>query len=167
MISRPGLCQHRMQGFTLLEILVVTVVLVIITAIIAPGIIHRDVRRLADESERFVMLVNLARQEAIMSSRVWQLSLEADSGRYGFLRFDGSDFEEVNEAPFNGRHITEAITWKHLRVNAEPVTDRALVHLFPTGEQEDFELELAVKDERQRISLGVTGPALVYRDEDE
>ena len=77
----------RLSGFTLLEILVVVVIIVIFTSVVALSV--RTVgmeRKLKEEALRLTSLLELASDEAVLSGR--DLGLRVEPEGYRFLLFD-------------------------------------------------------------------------------
>lgn len=80
----PRVNHKSAQGFTLIEIMVVVVIMATIIAFVAVSITS-DVDRLARlEAERFMLVVNEVRDEAIISGENFILSVDEDRGSYEF-----------------------------------------------------------------------------------
>lgn len=117
---------------------------------------------LSDTADRLVKLINHAQQEAMLSSRVWQLVVDTKADAYHFRRqIPGADFENIEEAPFSGGMLNLSVDFLNLNVNGSKVKDTAEVYLFPTGEQDTFELTLSNGDDRRFVTMGPIGPAEV------
>ncbi len=157
---------RRLRGFTLLELLVVVITISVVAAMVAPGMLNQDSRRVHGEAERLVMLLNLARQEALLSASVWMLQLDPKTSSYQFMRRSGNEFTSIDEAPFRGKYAMSGINWHELQVNASAVQEASGVYLFPSGEQQPFQLVLAGSSARTTIRLDAIGPARVIRDSD-
>jgi len=147
------------RGFTLLELMVVIVLIAIFTVLIVPRPGGNEGKRLRAESEKLMMLINLAQQEAIMTSRVWQVWFDPDRRGYGFSKQADGGFEPVAESPYTGDHRMESIHWDRLVVNGERVKDRARVNLYPTGEHDPFKLVLVAGGHEKSVSMNALGTA--------
>ena len=161
------LSRHMSRGFTLLELLVVVVTIAVVAAMVAPGMINQDSRRVHGEAERMAMLLNLARQEALLSASIWRLHLDPETSSYQFLRRSGNEFTAIDEAPFRGAYSMNGIHWLELQVNAAEVEDATDVYLFPSGEQHPFQLTLSGSSSRSIVRLDAIGAARVLQDEDD
>jgi type II secretion system protein H len=156
-------------GFTLLELLVVLAIIGILAGLVVPTLRGTEGRRLHNEAEKMVLLVNRARQEAVLGSRVWRLVLEPGEGRYRFQsRPPGGDFAAPDGDLFGRPHVIDGLDWEKLVINGQPALGEGQVLIFPTGEQDSFRLTLAVEDNTRTVRMQVVGPAeLLSGDEDE
>jgi general secretion pathway protein H len=75
--------QRKVSGFTLVELLVVMVIIGITLGLAALNAIPSPRQDLQKEAQRIALLLQLARDEAIVRNRL--VSFEADSDRYHFL----------------------------------------------------------------------------------
>lgn len=151
-------------GFTLLELLVVMVIIGALAGLVVPVLSPNQGRVLADETERLMLLLNLAQEEAVMSARVWRLTLEPDTRSYSFARLLGDEFETVDETPYAGRHTMHSLHWDELAINAQPVAELAQVYLFPTGEHDTFVLQLSADAQQGTLVMDALGQARLERD---
>ncbi|NIN34301.1 MAG: hypothetical protein GTO60_04030 [Gammaproteobacteria bacterium] len=119
-----------------------------------------DHRRAFDAASHLVMLINLAQQEAILSSSILQLELDLEESGYRFVQLRGSDFIEFTTRPLSGTHPLEAVSVQSLEINGrETSDDLAGVFIYPTGEQETFQMVLVAGEERFVVSMGPVGEA--------
>jgi type II secretion system protein H len=150
----------RSRGFTLLELMVVIVIIVVLAVVVVPLLGGSDHRRLTDAAAQLVMLVNLAQQEAILSSSILQLEFDFEESGYRFAQLNGSDFIELTTRPLAGTHPLNAISMQSLEINGRvTIEDRAGIYLYPTGEQEPFQLLLTSGEERYLVGMGAVGEA--------
>ena len=74
------------RGFTLIELAVIVLIITIIIAAIGINLTRSDRDRVRDEAERLALLVQAARDEAVLQGRVLVLELTEDG--YRFLQLD-------------------------------------------------------------------------------
>ena len=79
----PGTTLRRSRGFTLVEIMVVMVIIGITLGLVSLNAIPSPQQNLQNEAKRIALLLQLARDEAIVRNRL--VAFEADSDRYRFL----------------------------------------------------------------------------------
>ena len=84
LISVPGRTDARQhQGFTLLELLVVLVIASILLGVVALNAMPGNSQLLQDDAQRIALLLQAARDEAIVRNRA--IAFEIDEQRYRFL----------------------------------------------------------------------------------
>ena len=84
LISAPGRADaHQHQGFTLLELLVVLVIAGILLGAVALNAMPGNSQLLQDDAQRIALLLQAARDEAIVRNRA--IAFEIDEQRYRFL----------------------------------------------------------------------------------
>src|SRR5262245_32128387 len=84
---------QRLHGFTLLELLVVIVIAGITLGFISVSAIPNERQALQDEAQRIALLMQLARDEAIVRNR--PIAFEAESERYRFLVREDNDWQVI------------------------------------------------------------------------
>ncbi|HJV81661.1 type II secretion system minor pseudopilin GspH [Noviherbaspirillum sp.] len=85
----------QVRGFTLLELLVVLVIAGILMGVVAFNAMPSERQALQNEAQRIALLLQLARDEAIVRNR--PIAFEADSERYRFLIRDGDKWEPLSQ----------------------------------------------------------------------
>lgn len=81
------------RGFTLLELLTVLVIAGILLGMVALNAMPGERQALQTEAQRVALLLQLARDEAIVRNR--PIAFEADSHRYRFLVRDNNKWEPI------------------------------------------------------------------------
>lgn len=85
----------RARGFTLLELLVVLVIAGILLGMIAFNAMPGERQALQNEAQRLALLMQLARDEAIVRNR--PIAFEADGNQYRFLVRDGQEWQQLGD----------------------------------------------------------------------
>lgn len=133
----------------------------VLAAMVVPTLGGSDGRKVVDAAHRLTLLVNRARQETSLSSRVWRLQLDPAETRYRFQRRQGEGFAAPERAPFRDWHPTPGLAWPSLTVNGRRAPEGGAVHLYPTGEQDSFRLTLESDGRRRTVALDPVGRARV------
>ncbi len=150
-------------GFSLLELLVVIVILSVMASILIPSMGNPN-RHSQNGAETLVLMINMAQQEAIMTSRVWQLVVDVDNKNYRFQKLGNLEFEDITTRPLAGTHDLSLADLTELEINGQSVlSESAEVYLFPTGEQDSLRLVLSSGDVDYAIAMGPVGPAHLER----
>ena len=85
----------RSRGFTLIELLVVMVIIGVTLGLVSLNAMPNGQQALQKEAERIALLLQLARDEAIVRSR--QVAFEADENQYRFLVLNEKLWQPVTQ----------------------------------------------------------------------
>ena len=85
----------RSRGFTLIELLVVMVIIGVTLGLVSLNAMPNGQQALQKEADRIALLLQLARDEAIVRSR--QVAFEADENQYRFLVLNEKLWQPVTQ----------------------------------------------------------------------
>ena len=143
------------QGFTLLELLVVIVIIAVLSGFVGLSIGGNSKRDLNEEARRLIVLIDLAAQESILKGQ--ELVLEVEESSYAFLVKDESgEWTPIEESgALRRRELPEnmemSVTLEGLQENTysadpfseeedEPKTNQ--VFILSSGEMRPFTIEI-------------------------
>jgi general secretion pathway protein H len=158
--------KRKLQGFTLIEIMVVIVVAAILVGAVAFSFPNTGDDMLKEDAERFSALVSLAQDEAILQSR--DLALSINSSGYSFQRREGKTWVGFSEAPFNARKL-KGVTQSELFLEgvAIKLKDKAKtkpqIVIYTSGEVTPFSYNLSNQD-NSKVTIKVNGVGTIERE---
>jgi general secretion pathway protein H len=86
---------HQQRGFTLLELLVVLVIIGIMLGAVSFSTMQSSRQRLITDAQRIAVLLQLAREEAIVRNR--PIAFEANQNSFHFLVRNDNRWELIND----------------------------------------------------------------------
>lgn len=89
----PVAARRAMAGFTLLELMVVLVLIGVLLGVVAANAAPGSQKTLQNEAQRIALLLQLARDEAIVRNR--QMAFEAEADGYRFWVRNGQQWQQV------------------------------------------------------------------------
>jgi general secretion pathway protein H len=138
---------RRHDGFTLIEMLVVIVIIGVLAGTIVFGFVGSDrEQNLRTEAERLALLIEMARAEALQRNEEWGLSFGEST--YRFLVFDARRglWVEQKDTPFHSRAVADMAFTVHVDAltipGAKAAKDAPAIIMFSSGEQTPFEIEI-------------------------
>jgi len=143
----------RSAGFTLIEIMVVVVIMATIIAFVAVSI-SRDVDRLARlEAERFMLIVNEVRDEAIISGENFILSVDEKTGTYTFDAARSGRSTAQDDGLLRSRKIEQDVklNWDVFEDFSDDSEEESRVLISPLGEITLFEARFGGDEQNVHI----------------
>jgi general secretion pathway protein H len=134
------------RGFTLMELLVVVLIIGIIVALAGVQLIRSPGEAVRDESERLALLLQAAREEAIMQGRVFAFGAGRESYRFLRLERDGKLKITKDDEILRPRQLAPGVSIESLQIEGAAAGDAAQpqgVVLLPSGELPAFRIVLA------------------------
>jgi len=130
-----------MSGFTLIEIMVVLLIIAITLGMVGINLQRGDNNRVQEEADRIVILLQAAREEAILQGQVFAVQFNTDG--YRFLRLNNKGKLELIEKDdvLSPRELPEGITLSFTMDGAVADTEAGLI-LDPSGSFIPFVLTL-------------------------
>ena len=140
------LLNRRCSAFTMIELMVVILIIGILINFIAVRIdSNNPLEELSTEVNRFLSLIKLASEEALIRSELIGVAIAQDS--YFFLVREENTWLPIEDNVFRERHLPDNIS---IKVNTEQVSSNSQVSvdtpdiiLFSSGEMTPFELEIS------------------------
>jgi general secretion pathway protein H len=134
----------RARGFTLIELLVVVVIIVIMVTLAGVQLMRSPGEAVRDESERLALLLQAARDEAILQGRVFAFGAGRESYRFLRLERDGKLRIAKDDELLRPRQLAAGVAIESLQVEgvAEDAPVKGVV-FQPSGDLPAFRIFLA------------------------
>jgi general secretion pathway protein H len=137
-------------GFTLLEILLVVLIIGIVSSLLVMSTsTSGSSRKLQQEAERLVALLQYARQQAILENRLYGLQLQHRG--YQFMVYQNRNWQVAEQTTMRLRQLPQQ--GRIYLLGPVPVDPQQPAVMFsPLGEQDDFQLRLSLRDYHWRVT---------------
>jgi len=162
---------YKISGFTLIEVMVVIVIISVILSFATLSIGDGgQARKLEQEAQRFVSLLRLASQEAIMQAKEMGVSFDVDS--YSFYVLQEQKWLALTDDTFRPRFLPQGMRTE-IRLEGEPIVlnetkNTPQLLLLSSGEFTPFEVIFTAESDdtlRYWLTSTVTGVMSVHKDE--
>ncbi|MGB7543010.1 MAG: GspH/FimT family pseudopilin [Burkholderiales bacterium] len=132
---------NRTGGFTLIEIMVVVLILAVAVGLIGVNLGRGETDRVREEADRLVLLLQAARERAILDGQV--LAVQFFSDGYRFLQLDarGRLTPIAGDDVLSQRRLPEGVQLTAAAESALPGSDAGLL-FEPSGVLPEFTLSL-------------------------
>jgi general secretion pathway protein H len=137
---RNRLCQ-REHGFTLIELSVVLLIITITIALVGINLQRGDTNRVRDEADRIVILLQAAREEAILQGQVFAVQFSKEG--YQFLQLDSKGQLTVikTDEVLSPRALPDGVTLS-FEMDGAAADQQAGLIIDPSGRFSPFVLTL-------------------------
>lgn len=137
--------RRRAQGFTLIEIMIVLLIITITIGLVGINLYRGDNDRVRDEADRIVLLLQAAREEAILQGQVFGVQFTHEGYRFQRLNAKG-ELENIDTDDVLGpRTLPDGVTLS-FEMDGVAANDEAGLLLDPTGNFIPFVLTLRAGD---------------------
>lgn len=155
---------RRTQGFTLLELLIVLVILgITISFTVLSFGLKNPQDDLKEQGQRLAALMQLASEESILLGQ--ELALQFDNDGYSFLNLKNDRWLEIeNDQIFRTRSLPEHISVELSVAGDDIQNDSSIserIYFLSSGEASPFILSLSSKDTEYRYLLRGDSQAVI------
>jgi general secretion pathway protein H len=145
------------RGFTLIEVLVVVLLMVIVVGMVGLKIGGDEGRAVRQEADRLSVLLQTAQQEAILQGKVLALAMQEEG-----YEFQGLDvkrkFTPLNDPVLRPRELPPAMSIISLTLDNVPAGKDGRIILYPTGElPQAFVITLGQGEARWQVRGALNG----------
>lgn len=152
--------QKRSAGFTLLELLVVLVIMGIMLGAVSLNAMQSTRQRLQTDAQRVSLLLQLAREEAIVRNR--PTAFEANQEGYRFLVLNDNQWEIINDLEtLRSRSFTFPETKLEIMPRVDQNTENLRIVFGREPVSRPFTLSLRVADDLVSIRADGVGHFVV------
>ncbi len=155
-------CRRRItlhaRGFTLIEVLVVVLLMVIVLGMVGLKLGGNDGRAVRQETNRLAALLLTAQQEAILQGRVLALAIETHGYEFQGLNEKNKFVALTRDVMLRARELPEPMTILSMTLDGAAVEDGARILLYPTGElPQAFVIILGLGEARWQVEGALDG----------
>ncbi len=149
---------RKIQGFTLLEVMVVIAMMAILTSFVIPYLPGDRAELMQTELDRFQSKVAYAQTQAILQSQ--DLGLIVDEQSYKFVQRVKAGWQEFEEEPLRSHEVDSYFKQRILiedveffpEITDDPELVKPTILFFSSGEMSPFKYQLALS-EQQYLNL--------------
>ena len=145
------------QGFTLIEVAVVMLVIVIVLGIVSVNLEPDRESPVRDEARRMALLLQTAQEEAILQGKILAVSIERE-GYYFLMLNDKNEFKPMtDDEVLHARPLPSGIVISSIDIEGLPENEKPRLILLPTGELPPFTVIFSHGDIRWQVEGTLTG----------
>lgn len=151
---------RRQRGFTLIEVAVVMLVIVIILGIVSVNLEPDRETPVRDEARRMALLLQTAQEEAILEGKILAVAIERQ-GYYFLVLDENNEFVPVTQDEvLRARPLPPDMRISEVAIEGvqpEETDAPPRLVLLPTGELEPFSLIFSQGERRWRVEGNASG----------
>lgn len=145
-------------GFTLIEIIVVMVIIVIMAGMVSVNMRPSDKRLLQDEVERVALLIEQARDEAMTSGKHLGWSINGQRVVFWLVENDGwAPGVDSGDDFYRDRLLDSDVRLVRLKVGEKEAPPKTRIVFSPSGDVVPFELTFALNAAVATVSANAVG----------
>ncbi len=139
---RARAAPQKARGFTLLELLVVVVIIAVMVGLAGVQLMRSPGEAVRDESERLALLLQAAREEAILQGRVFAFGAGRESYRFLRLERNGRLKLASGDELLRPQRMPPGIVIEALQIEGAGEAAQDGVVFLPSGELPAFRIVL-------------------------
>lgn len=145
------------QGFTLIEVAVVMLVIVIVLGIVSVNLEPDRETPVRDEARRLTLLLQTAQQEAILQGKILALAIERQ-GYYFLMLNENNEFKPMaDDEVLHARPLPSGIVISSIDIEGMPENEKPRLIILPTGELPPFVIIFSQGGIRWQVEGTMTG----------
>ena len=145
------------RGFTLIEVAVVMLVIVIVLGIVSINLEPDRETPVREEARRLTLLLQTAQQESILQGKILALAIERQ-GYYFLMLNENYEFRPIDDDEvLRARPLPSGIVISSVDIAGLPENEKPRLILLPTGELPPFTLVFSQGDIRWQVEGKLTG----------
>lgn len=153
--NRARYARFHSPGFTLIEILVVVLILSAVLGMVTLRLTRDDRDLVRDEADRLVLLLQAAREEAILQGGLFAFEMTKEG--YRFLRpGEKGKLTPVGDGPLAPRKFEPRMEVR-LEIDGQPASERQGMVLDPGGALPGFNVQFLLNQSRWWVLGGQDG----------
>lgn len=147
LMGKPRRFSIRENGFSLIELMIVVLIIGISTSM---AVIYIDTSddRLKSEAKRLFAMVQLARDDAIFKGESLGLVIKPDE--YSFSRLEDGKWIQIIEKPYRVFELSSDLKLRSLSKNNQA----DLIYFLPTGESSEFQVWISNNNDSEYVLNG-------------
>lgn len=145
------------RGFTLIEILVVMVIVGIMVSLVGVRLMPDDDRLLASEAQRLALLLEQARDQAVVSGEPVGLTMEQGGYRFWEMDADNQWAPHSGDDLLKDHQFVDGVRLASLQGTLPSASPGGRLLFLPSGSSTAFNADLVLNEAHTRISADSLG----------
>ncbi len=145
----------RANGFTLIEVMIVLVIIGVMSAIATMSINAPSYSRFLASAEKLTATFSILSDDAIYTSSVIACSLGTDSIKCS--RYRDGEWQDLNLKKILSWSWPDNMVIKRVLINGNPIREKQLVKFLPSGDNDSLSVEVSNGEFTSWIDSDLTG----------